>query len=99
MRRTLLAVLCVTALVHAGGADSPAGPRLTVVLVVDQMRAGYLTAFAPRWRAGFRTLLSRGTSFTHAEYPYWNTITCAGHASIATGTLPRTHGMILNRWW
>jgi predicted AlkP superfamily pyrophosphatase or phosphodiesterase len=99
MRRTLLAVLCVTALVHAGGADSPAGPRLTVVLVVDQMRADYLTAFAPRWRAGFRTLLSRGTSFTHAEYPYWNTITCAGHASIATGTLPRTHGMILNRWW
>jgi hypothetical protein len=28
-----------------------------------------------------------------------NTVTCAGHATIATGTFPHTHGMVLNAWW
>jgi predicted AlkP superfamily pyrophosphatase or phosphodiesterase len=37
--------------------------------------------------------------FARAEYRYLNTATCAGHATIATGALPRTHGIILNRWW
>src|SRR5687768_8940968 len=74
-------------------------PRLIVMLVVDQLRPDYLTAFAHRWQGGFRTLLAEGASFTQAEYPYLNTVTCAGHATIATGALPRTHGMILNRWW
>src|SRR5688500_3058828 len=107
MSRTRALLLCVTMV--AGAAAAPAlqtaaaqsapAPRLAVVIVVDQMRADYLTAFAARWKAGFRTLLARGTSFVNAEYPDWNTITCAGHASIATGTLPRTHGMVLNRWW
>src|SRR5262245_754127 len=83
----------------AGAVREAPGPRLVVVLVVDQMRADYLTTFAARWQKGFRTLLARGASFTNAEYPYWSTITCAGHSSISTGTLPRTHGMVLNRWW
>src|SRR5688572_9043684 len=74
-------------------------PRLVVLLVVDQLRADYLTQFAHRWRGGFRTLLAEGAYFTRAEYPYLNTVTCAGHATISTGTLPRTHGLILNRWW
>ena len=76
-----------------------AAPRLVVVLVVDQLRADYLTLYAHRWRSGFRTLLTDGAYFSRAEYPYLNTVTCPGHATIATGTLPRTHGIILNRWW
>ena len=83
----------------APAAQSGGPASLVVILVVDQMRADYLTTFASRWQRGFRTLLERGTQFTNAEYPYWSTITCAGHTSIATGTLPRTHGMVLNRWW
>ena len=74
-------------------------PSLLVVLVVDQFRADYLERYAHRWRGGFRTLLTDGAAFTRVEYPYLNTATCAGHATIATGTLPRTHGIILNRWW
>jgi predicted AlkP superfamily pyrophosphatase or phosphodiesterase len=27
------------------------------------------------------------------------TVTCAGHATIATGTFPHTHGIIHNSWW
>jgi len=103
MWRALAVVVCI-GLTAAARAAAPAaqtgGPAsLVVILVVDQMRADYLTTFASRWQRGFRTLLERGTQFTHAEYPYWSTITCAGHTSIATGTLPRTHGMVSDTWW
>ena len=27
------------------------------------------------------------------------TVTCAGHATIATGAVPATHGIIANEWW
>jgi len=37
--------------------------------------------------------------FENARYPYLNTVTCAGHSTIGTGTLPRTHGMVNNTWW
>src|SRR5262249_10565313 len=40
-----------------------------------------------------------GAWFRQTEYPYYNTVTCAGHASIGTGSVPAVHGMILNGWW
>ena len=80
-------------------AQDAAPPRLVVIVVVDQFRAGYLETFKHRWQDGFRTLLVEGAWFERAEYPYMNTVTCAGHATIATGTLPRTHGIVLNGWW
>ena len=80
-------------------AAQAASPRLLVVLVADQLRADYLDLYRHRWRAGFRTLLDEGAWFTRAEFPYLNTATCAGHVTIGTGALPRTHGIILNRWW
>jgi hypothetical protein len=102
MRRLLVAaatcVACALLLPVVRTAAQAGPPRLLVLVVVDQMREDYLTTFASRWRGGFLTLLTRGARFG-AEYPYWSTVTCAGHASMATGMLPRTHGMVLNRWW
>jgi hypothetical protein len=80
-------------------AAQPPAPRLLVVLVADQLRADYLDVYRHRWRGGLRTLLDEGARFTRAELPYLNSSTCAGHVTIATGALPRTHGVILNRWW
>jgi predicted AlkP superfamily pyrophosphatase or phosphodiesterase len=74
-------------------------PRLLVILVVDQFRSDYIERYKHRWKSGFRLLLDQGAQFTRVEYPYVNTATCAGHVTIATGALPRTHGIILNRWW
>lgn len=79
-----------------GQADAP---RLAVVLVVDQMRADYLTVLQRHWRSGVRTLLTEGAVFERAAYPYLHTVTCAGHATVSTGAFPRTHGMIGNEWW
>ncbi len=74
-------------------------PKLIVLLVVDQMRADYIDRFQGQWQGGLKRLVTTGASFRLAEYPYANTVTCAGHATIATGALPSTHGMILNSWF
>jgi predicted AlkP superfamily pyrophosphatase or phosphodiesterase len=74
-------------------------PKLVVLIVVDQMRADYLERYAPIFRDGFTRLMKQGAWFTHAAYPYAKTVTCAGHATIATGDFPSTHGMISNTWW
>ena len=58
-----LVVTCVSvvaaALPAAPAAQEPRPVSLVVILVVDQMRADYLTTFASRWQAGFKTLLDR----------------------------------------
>lgn len=83
---------------------SPAGPprarpTLVVIMVIDQMRADYVDRYGYQWTAGLKRLAGEGASFRLAAYPYMNTVTCAGHATIGTGAFPRTHGVILNEWW
>jgi predicted AlkP superfamily pyrophosphatase or phosphodiesterase len=85
-------------LISAPLAAQPAPPRLVVVLVVDQMRADYIQMYGHHWTKGLRRLLDTGASFPLAEYSYAVTVTCAGHATISTGTRPATHGMIGNGW-
>ena len=104
---TLLTVIATASQVGISSPQRSATPaiepsrslRLVVVLVVDQLRAADLDTHRTRWRGGFRTLLDEGAVFTRAEYSYLHTATCAGHATIATGSLPNRHGLILNRWW
>jgi predicted AlkP superfamily pyrophosphatase or phosphodiesterase len=98
MTRFVLAGL-VALVLFAGTLRGAEVPRLLVIVVVDQLRADYLDTFDRHWRHGFRTLLDEGFLYERAEYPYLNTVTCAGHATVGTGTLPRTHGMVLNAWW
>tara|TARA_B100002003_G_scaffold48081_1_gene43276 strand:- start:2305 stop:3927 length:1623 start_codon:yes stop_codon:yes gene_type:complete len=78
---------------------SAESPKLLVLLVVDQFRADYVETYGGQWSGGLRRLIDNGAWFTEAAYPYLNTVTCAGHATIATGAYPSTHGMISNSWW
>jgi predicted AlkP superfamily pyrophosphatase or phosphodiesterase len=78
---------------------APLRPKLVVVLVVDQMRADYLDKFQAQWRGGLKRLVEEGAWFRDAAYPYAATETCVGHATISTGALPATHGMVANAWW
>ncbi|MBK5296267.1 MAG: alkaline phosphatase family protein [Vicinamibacteria bacterium] len=77
----------------------PAKPALVVVVVVDQMRRDYIQDYGQKWTKGLRRLVDQGAWFTNAAYPYTTTLTCPGHATISTGTLPSTHGIISNQWW
>jgi predicted AlkP superfamily pyrophosphatase or phosphodiesterase len=75
-------------------------PRLAVLIVFDQMRGDYLT----RWQSlfgkgGFDRLFKQGTWFQNCHYPYANTVTAPGHASISTGCSPCTHGIVGNEWY
>lgn len=78
---------------------SPAQPKLVVIVVVDQLRADYLDRYASRFTGGFARLKKEGAVFAQAAYPYLNTVTCAGHATIGTGTFPYRHGMVMNGWF
>src|SRR6202521_2836766 len=77
----------------------PAKPKLVVLLVVDQMRGDYVDKFLGQWTGGLKRLVEEGAWFRDAAYPYAATETCVGHATISTGALPATHGMIANAWW
>jgi predicted AlkP superfamily pyrophosphatase or phosphodiesterase len=97
MLRKLVAAVALV-LLSAPLAAQPTPPRLVVVLVVDQMRADYIQMYGHHWTKGLRRLVDTGAQFPLAEYPYAVTVTCAGHATISTGTVPATHGMIGNGW-
>ncbi|MGB6484737.1 MAG: alkaline phosphatase family protein [Candidatus Acidiferrales bacterium] len=74
-------------------------PKLVVVLVVDQMRADYVDKFEEHWTGGLKRLATQGAWLRNAAYPYAETETCVGHATISTGSLPAMHGIISNSWW
>src|SRR5262245_56489859 len=77
----------------------PGAPKLIVFISVDQMRSDYIDKFRQQWTKGLKRLVTEGAWFREADYPYFNTVTCAGHASMSTGSLPSVHGMILNTWF
>ena len=74
-------------------------PKLVVIIAVDQMRGDYIDRYGGQWTRGLRRLVDEGALFTQAAYPYFTTVTCAGHATIGTGTFPMTHGQIQNGWF
>ena len=92
-------VLCLLTPTVVPAVQAADQPRLVVILVVDQFRADYIETYGRQWTRGLRRLLDEGARFPEAAYPYLSTVTCAGHATIATGSYPATHGMISNAWW
>ena len=74
-------------------------PRLVVLVVVDQMRADYISSYSHAWTGGLKEIVTNGAYFTEAAYPYASLKTCAGHGSITTGVLPSRHGLIDNSWF
>jgi predicted AlkP superfamily pyrophosphatase or phosphodiesterase len=85
--------------VSAATQTQPNPPRLVVVLVVDQFRADYVQTYGHQWTQGLRRIFDRGAAFRRAAYQYAGSVTCPGHATIGTGTLPFVHGMIGNSWY
>lgn len=76
-------------------------PKLVIQLIFDQLRGDYLTRWEKLFSAdgGFRRLTGEGAWFQNCHYPYANTITGAGHATISTGCSPDRHGIIGNDWY
>ena len=66
-----------------------------LLLVLDGMRADYLDRLGGELPAISR-LRREGAFFDHARVTHAPSITTAGHATIATGTDPRRHGIVSN---
>lgn len=98
MRGVVIAIVLLLFTAFPPKAQSES-PKLVVLLVVDQMRADYLDRFQHHWTAGLKRLIEDGAWFRQAAYPYFQTNTCVGHATISTGSLPETHGIIGNNWY
>lgn len=90
-------VLCASLLekIHASDCKDP---RLTVVIIVDQFAYHYLPKLQNNFRYGLRTLFKEGQVYTQAYHAHGIPETTPGHHAISTGTLPKDHGAILNKW-
>lgn len=85
-----------------------ARPRLIVMVVIDQLRADYLTRFHARFMpptqksgapGGFRWLQAHGAWYPQAQHRAMNALTAPGHATILTGAYPARTGIVLNQWY
>lgn len=91
---------CVREAPSAAPRAAEAGrPRLVVVLVIDQMRADYLTRYGDLYRGGLARLRSDSALFTEAHIQHALTYTAPGHASVSTATHPNHHGIVENEWY
>ncbi len=73
-------------------------PTLVVLLSIDQMRGDYLDRFGADFTGGFKQLANEGVVFTNAQLDYAASETGPGHATMSTGSYPRTNGIVGNEW-
>jgi len=74
-------------------------PRLVVEIVVGSMRAEDLDRYEPNFgEGGFRRLMTGGSCFTDARYDCLQTTTPVSLATLSTGAMPSTHGVIGTCW-
>ena len=75
------------------------GARLGVVVIVDQLRGDLLARYDDLFTGGFRRLLDGGAVFTNTTHDHAETATAPGHTTLATGVMPRRHGIAGNSWF
>jgi len=78
-------------------AQRPTGPRVVVLVVVDQMRADYFQSYA--FTEGFKRLADGGAVFTDAHYDYASTKTAEAHALMLSGWSPSGTGIVGDAWY
>lgn len=99
-------VICLMLSIHLYGQVEPSKtnlqrrPKLTIGIVVDQMRIDYLYRYWNHYsKAGFKRLINEGLLCSNVHYDYVPTFTGPGHASIYTGATPSWHGIVGNNWY
>ena len=75
-------------------------PRLLVNIVVSGMRADDLVRYNKNFtNGGFNRLINNGAYYTYASYDYMQTTTPVSLATLATGAMPSTHGVVADSWF
>lgn len=87
------------AIMNAEAQTSHEVPRLVVNIIIDQLRADYLEAFAPLYgEEGFQKLLKEGRVYEQAEYPFARPDRASAVASLMSGATPYEHGVVAQQW-
>ena len=74
-------------------------PRLVINIVVSSMQASDLQRYAEGFgEGGFKRLAEGGALFTESRYNYMQTTTPVSLATLSTGAMPSTHGIVSQRW-
>lgn len=92
--------LCLASLgLLASDRTAAAEPRLIVQIVVGSMRAEDLDRYAANFgEGGIRRLTEGGTVYTDSRYDCQQTTTPVSLATLTTGAMPSTHGVVGTRW-
>lgn len=74
-------------------------PQLVINIVVSSMHANDLQHYAGGFgEGGFKRLIKGGAIFTESRYNYMQTTTPVSLATLSTGAMPSTHGVVSQRW-
>ena len=104
MRKRLFSIALITYSFIIYAKNSPPTssfpPKLIVQIVIDQLRGDLLAQSRSQFSSdGFNYLFNHGINYQNAHHPQALTVTCVGHANIATGSIPALHGIIANDWY
>lgn len=84
----------------AQGLSAAEKPRLLVNIIVSSMRADDLNRYSKNFSTGgFNRLINNGAYFTNASYDYMQTTTPVSLATLSTGAMPSTHGVVSDSWF
>jgi arylsulfatase A-like enzyme len=73
-------------------------PKLLVLIALDQFRSDYLERYDEAYTGGIRRALDDGRRWPRAWVDHAPAVSYPGHATLATGCLPRHHGFNANAW-
>lgn len=97
--RYIIAILLIPT-IYSTSARLHAQPRLVVNIVVGSLRADDLNRYEANFsEGGFRRLMQGGACFTDASFDYMQTTTPVSIATLSTGAMPSTHGVVADRWF
>ena len=98
---TLTLLACVGRPAEPAPSQEPAPaetPRLVVLLVADQLPVELFGRVQPHFKHGLATLTDEAAWVGRAIFAHSVTLTCPGHATLASGASPRVHGIVSNNW-
>ena len=73
-------------------------PKLTVVIVIDQLAFHYIPKLQKYFKYGLKDLFDNGVVYYKAYHPHGVPETTPGHHGLSVGTCPKDHGAIANDW-
>ena len=98
-RRGFGKLLAGAALARNGAAAVPPPPKLTVLVLVEQLRPDYLDGMLEQFSAGgLRRLLAEGAYYPDCRHRA-STFTSSTIATLATGAWPSQHGIVADSWY